>query len=87
VRCATQIVAPLGSEFIDERFATIQCIESKQDLAGLAPQGCSISAKAIKCEVGQIGQTQKATREVSGCIDGSSTIFGAPSWVGRLFRS
>ena len=29
-------------------FATIQCIESKQDLAGLAPKGCFIPAKPVE---------------------------------------
>jgi hypothetical protein len=46
-------------------FAAIQGIERKQDLAGLAPKGCLIAAQAIEREVGQIGQTQKATRESS----------------------
>ena len=46
--------------------ATIQCIESKQDLAGLAPKGCFIPAKPVERVVGQIGQTQKATCEVGG---------------------
>ena len=51
-------------------FAAIQGIESKQDPAGLAPQGCFIAAEAIEREVGQIGQTQKATRKVSVGFDG-----------------
>ena len=29
-------------------FATIQCIESKQDLAGLAPKDCFISAESVE---------------------------------------
>jgi hypothetical protein len=29
-------------------FATTQCIESKQDLAGLAPKGCFIPAKPVE---------------------------------------
>ena len=37
------------------RFTAIQYIESKQDLAGLAPQRCFISAETIEREVGQIG--------------------------------
>ena len=41
--------------------ATIQCIESKQDLAGLAPKDCFVSAKPVERVAGQIGQTQKAT--------------------------
>ena len=51
-------------------FAAIQGIERKQDLADLAPKGCFISAEAVEREVGQIGKTQKATRELSGRIDG-----------------
>ena len=51
-------------------FAAVQGIESKQDLADLAPKRCFVAAEAIEREVGQIGQTQKATREVSGAIDG-----------------
>jgi hypothetical protein len=35
----------------------IQCIESKQDLADLAPKGCFISAEAVERVVGQIGET------------------------------
>ncbi len=50
-------------------FATIQCIESKQDLAGLAPKDCFIPAKPVERVTGQIGQTQKATCEVGGGIN------------------
>ena len=50
--------------------ATIQCIESKQDLAGLAPKDCFIPAKPVERVAGQIGQTQKATCEVGGGING-----------------
>ena len=65
------------------RFAAIQGIERKQDLAGLAPEGCFISAEAVKRVVGQIGQAQKATREVSvkrwqgraGCRPGARRSF------------
>ena len=60
--------AETASSFL--RFATIQCIERKQDLADLAPKHCFMSAEAIEREVGQIGETQKATCEVSGGIDG-----------------
>ena len=49
--------------------ATIQCIESEEYLAGLTPQGCFISAEAIEREVGQIGEAQKALREVGARID------------------
>ena len=51
-------------------FAAIQGIEGKQDPAGLAPKGCFISAKPVERVVGQIGQTQKATCELGGGING-----------------
>ena len=51
-------------------FAAIQGIKRKQNVAGLAPKGCFISAEAIDRVVSQIGETQKATRELSGGIDG-----------------
>src|SRR5208282_531744 len=57
-------------------FAAIQCIESKQNLAGLAPQGCFISAEAVQGEVGQISETQKATSEVGSRINGFRTRAG-----------
>ena len=49
-------------------FAAIQGIESKQDLAGLAPKDCFIPAEAVERVAGQIGETQKATCEVGGGI-------------------
>jgi hypothetical protein len=50
-------------------FATIQCIEGKQDLADLAPKDCFIPAEPVEDEAGQIGEAQKATCEVGGRID------------------
>jgi hypothetical protein len=50
-------------------FATIQGIEGKQDLADLAPKDGLIPAEPVEREVGQIGEAQKATREVGGGID------------------
>ena len=47
-------------------FTAIQSIESKENLAGLPPKGCFVSAEAVERIVGQIRQTQKATRNVSG---------------------
>jgi hypothetical protein len=44
-------------------FATIQCIESKQDLSDSAPKDCFIPAKAVERVAGQISQTQKAMCE------------------------
>ena len=38
----------------------------------MAPKRCFIPAEAIESEVGQIGQTQKATRELNGRIDSNS---------------
>ena len=63
-------------------FTTIQRIESEQDLAGLAPKDCFIPAKPVERVAGQIGQTQKATCEVGGGINGIS----AQSWTGLPFR-
>jgi hypothetical protein len=50
-------------------FATIQCVEGKQDLADLAPKDGFISTKSVEREVGQIGEAQEATREVGGGVD------------------
>ena len=50
-------------------FATIQCIESKQDLARLAPKDGFIAAEPVERVAGQIGQTQTATCEVD-CVNG-----------------
>ena len=74
-------------------FATIQCIESKQDLAGLAPKGCFVSAEAIEREVGQIGETERAVHEIGVRIDGRQDrqIFGPelgpPSELAGCFLS
>jgi hypothetical protein len=51
-------------------FATIQGIQSKQDLAGLAPKDRFIPAQPVERVAWQIGQTQKATCEVGGGISG-----------------
>ncbi len=64
------------------RFATIQGIESKQDPTGLAPQGCFIAAEAIEREVGQIGETQEASREVSVGSNGRFDSFRPPVGYG-----
>ena len=64
-------------------FATIQCIEGKQNLTGLAPQGCFISAEAIERVAGQVGETQKTTRKVSGGFDGKFPRFRTR--VGKKF--
>jgi hypothetical protein len=52
-----------GPSFL--RFAAIQGIERKQDLANLAPKGCFISTEAVERVVGQIGETQKASENAS----------------------
>ena len=56
-------------------FAAIQVVERKQDLGDLAPESCFISAEAIECEVRKIGETQKATGEISGRIGGHFSGF------------
>jgi hypothetical protein len=43
-------------------FAAIQGVKRKQDLAGLAPKRCFISAEAIDRVVGRIGETQSNAR-------------------------
>jgi hypothetical protein len=50
------------------RFATVQCVEGKQDLADLAPKDGFIPAEPVEREVGQIGKAQKA-REVGSGVD------------------
>jgi len=80
IRRAINTVTPVGRRFLPVAVtetaptllwpATTQSIESKQNPPGLAPKSCFVSAEAIEREVGQIGETQKATREVSGAIDG-----------------
>jgi hypothetical protein len=45
-------------------FAPAQDVKCEQNLTDLAPKGCFISAKAVESTVGQIGETQKATREL-----------------------
>jgi len=66
-------------------FAAIQCIESKQDLPSLAPEGNFVSAEAVERIVGQIGETQKTTREISGKIGGG--IDGFRAGAGQGFRT
>jgi hypothetical protein len=51
-------------------FATIRCIESKQDLAGLAPEDGFIPAEPVERVTRQVGESQEATREVGRRIDG-----------------
>jgi hypothetical protein len=46
------------------RLSAIQNFKSEEDLTGLAPERGLIPTEAIEREVGQIGQTQKATREL-----------------------
>ena len=67
--CCTIIDTEAACPFL--WFAAIQGVKGKQDLTGLAPKGCFIAAQAIQREVGQIGKTQKATRELNGRIDDS----------------
>jgi hypothetical protein len=51
------------------RLAAIQGVEGKQDLADLAPKDGFIPAEPVERQVGQIGEAQKAAREVSGGVD------------------
>src|SRR6516164_2767168 len=53
-------------------FAAIQGVERNQDLARLAPKGCFIAAEAVEREVGQVGKTQKTSREFNGRADSRS---------------
>jgi hypothetical protein len=63
-------------------FAAIQGIKRQQDLAALAPKGCSISAEAVEHVVGQIGKSQKASRELGGGI--VSRFDGLPDGAGHV---
>src|SRR6476660_4334293 len=47
-------------------FAATQDIKCEQNLTGLVPKGCFISAEAVESSVRQIGETQKAARELNG---------------------
>ena len=64
-------------------FAAIQGVECKERLAHLTPQGCFVATKTIEREIGQIGQAQKAARNVDGWITrtGGRSSIGA----GRCF--
>jgi hypothetical protein len=53
-------------------FTAIQDVERKQDLSSLAPKCSLISAKAVEPVIGQIGKTQKATREPDARTDSRS---------------
>ena len=66
--------------------AAIQCVEGKQDLTGLAPKGRLIAAEPVQRVAGQIGQTQKATREVAGGFDGFERGAGRGSRLVCGFR-
>jgi hypothetical protein len=46
-----------------------------QKASGLAPKSYFISAEPVERVVGQIGQTQKATREVGGRVNGRPNRF------------
>jgi len=45
-------------------FASIKCIECKQNPTELAAQCCFIAAQAIECKIGRIGETQEAAGEL-----------------------
>ena len=63
-------------------FAATQYIKCKQNLAGLARKGFFISAEAVERIVGQIGETQKATRRTLAEEDGLS-MSPVPGIIGR----
>ena len=50
------------------RSSSAQCIERKNDLASLTPKDGFVSAKPVERIAWQIGETQKATREVGARI-------------------
>ena len=50
------------------RSSSAQCIERKHDLASLTPKDSFVSAKPVERIAWQIGETQKATREVGAGI-------------------
>ena len=45
------------------RLAAIQCFERVKDSADLVRKSRFIATEPIKCEVGKVGETQKATRD------------------------
>jgi hypothetical protein len=45
-------------------FTPVQCLEGVYDATGLTPESGFIAAKAIKCEIRQIGEPQKAAGEL-----------------------
>jgi plasmid maintenance system killer protein len=61
-------------------FATIQGIESKQDLAGLAPKDCFIPAKPVERVTGQIGQTQIRLEKMKGHLKAFYSIRINDQW-------
>jgi len=75
------------------RFAAIQDIESKQSLTYLAPQSRFVTAQPVEGEVGQVGQTQEATRKLGSRVGGCCADFdrrtrqGLRSVGDRLTRS
>jgi hypothetical protein len=53
------------------RLAAIQYFERVKDSAGLAPKCRFIAAETVERDIGPISETQKATRELNGRIDGT----------------
>jgi hypothetical protein len=49
-------------------FTPIQCIEREENPTGLTPKCGFVSAEAIESEIGEIGQTQKASGELDGFV-------------------
>ena len=65
-------------------FAAIQSIKRNQDLADLARKVYFVAVEAVERVVGQIGETQKATRELSIGMDGM--LAGFSHEAGHDFR-
>ena len=51
------------------RFAAIQCVEGKQELADLAPKNGFVPAEPVVRAARQIGEPQEAARELGGGIE------------------
>jgi hypothetical protein len=69
-------------------FAATQDIKCERNLTGLAPKGCFISAEAVESAVRQLGETQKATRELNGGIGAGfvGSADGSSSWPNSQCR-
>ena len=62
-------------------------IERKQDLADLPPKCCFVSTQPVECEVGQIDEMQKATRELGDRVGGRFARFDRRSAGGFVMNT